>query len=228
MLDFLKDWIINIVTISLILILFEMIIPTGKTKKIINLISGFILLIVIINPFIALKNQNYNLSETTISDSFYIDKKEIENSSKFLKENQIKQITSVYKKKLIAKIQKETENLEGVEISKADVEINEDYKSDNFGEVKKVYIELKKKELQTEKDLQGGQEIQHIKEDSINVKPVIAIKKVDVLSENKKDKTKSSKEISAKTNKLAELVKENINRTLEIPKDCIVVTVLDA
>ena len=92
MLDFLKDWIINIVTISLILILFEMIIPTGKIKKIINLVSGFILLIVIINPFIELKNQNYRLSETTISDSFYIDKKEVENSSKFLKENQIKQI----------------------------------------------------------------------------------------------------------------------------------------
>lgn len=228
MLDFLKDWIINIVTISLILILFEMIIPTGKTKKIINLVSGFILLIVIINPFIALKNQNYSLSETTISDSFYIDKKEIENSSKFLRENQIKQITSVYKKKLIAKIQKETENLEGVELSKTDVEINEDYKSDNFGEIKKVYIELKKKELQTKKDLQESQEIQHIKEDSINVKPVISIKKVDVLTETKKDKTKASKQIATKTNELAELVKENINRTLEIPKDCIVVTVLDA
>ncbi len=228
MLDFLKDWIINIVTISLILILFEMIIPTGKIKKIINLVSGFILLIVIINPFIELKNQNYRLSETTISDSFYIDKKEVENSSKFLKENQIKQITSVYKKKLIAKIQKETENLEGVEISKADVEINEDYKSDNFGEIKKVYIELKKKELQTKKDLQDSQEIQHIKEDSVNVKPVISIKNVDVLTETKKDKTKSSKQIAGKTNELAELVKENINRTLEIPKDCIVVTVLDA
>ena len=217
MLSFMKDWIINIVTITVILILFEIIIPTGKIKKIINLVSGFILLIVIINPFIALRNQNYTLREDVISDSFYIDKKELENSSKLLNDTQIKQIASIYKKKLINKIQAETEEIEGVETLKVDVEINEDYTCDNFGEVNTVYLEIQKKEKQGKKEKQ---------DDSIKIKPVAAVK-VDIISQSENEKIKATKQINESSSKLAELVKENLNKTLEIKKDSIIVTILE-
>ncbi len=217
MLLFLKDWIINIVTITVILILFEIIIPTGKIKKIINVVSGFILLIVIINPFIALRNQNYTLREDVISDSFYIDKKELENSSKLLNDTQMKQIASVYKNKLIHKIQAETEEIEGVETLKVDVEINEDYTCDNFGEVNKVYLEMQKKKKQ-------GKEEKQV--DSIKIKPVAAVK-VDIISQSENEKTKASKQINESGSKLAELVKENLHKTLEIKKDSIIVTILE-
>lgn len=59
MLEFLRSWIINIVTISLILILFEIIVPSGKIKKIITLVSGFVLLIAVVNPFLQLKKQQF-------------------------------------------------------------------------------------------------------------------------------------------------------------------------
>ena len=217
MLMFLKDWIINIVTITVILILFEIIIPTGKIKKIINLVSGFILLIVIINPFIALRNQNYTLREDVISDSFYIDKKELENSSKLLNDTQMKQIGSVYKKKLINKIQAETKEIEGVVTLKVDVEINEDYTSDNFGEVNKVYLEMQKNKEQDDEEKQA---------DSIKIKPVAAVK-VDIVSQAEKAKTTASKQINESGSKLAEIVKENLNKTLEINKDLIIVTILE-
>ena len=216
MLLFLKDWIINIVTISVILILFEIIIPTGKIKKIIHLVSGFILLIVIINPFIALRNQNYTLREDVISDSFYIDKKELENSSKLLNDTQMKQIASVYKKKLINKILAETKEIEGVVTLKVDVEINEDYTSD-FGEVNKVYLEMQKNKEQ------GNEEKQT---DSIKIKPVAAVK-VDIVSQSKNMKTKALNQKSESGSKLAEVVKENLNKTLEINKDLIIVTILE-
>ncbi len=211
MLEFLRSWIINIVTISIVLILFEILIPTGKIKKIINLVSGFILLIVVINPFIVLKNQSFDLSDSTLSDSFYLDKKEVENSSKILEDTQMKQISAVYKNKVISKIQEETNKLEGVESSKVEIEINEDYKSEKFGEIKKVYIELKKgnKQLQTGK-----------------IEPVASVKKVDITAKTIKNKnTKSLKLIDEQSRRLTELVKENLNKTLEIHKDSIVVTV---
>lgn len=217
MLLFLKDWIINIVTITVILILFEIIIPTGKIKKIINLVSGFILLIVIINPFIALRNQNYTLREDVISDSFYIDKKELENSSKLLNDTQMKQIASVYKKKLINKIKAETEEIEGVETLKVDVEINEDYTCDNFGEVNMVYLEMQKMEQQGKAETPV---------DSIKIKPVAAVK-VDIISQSENEKIKASKQINESSSKLAEQVKENLNNTLEIKKDLIIVKILE-
>ncbi len=213
MLEFLRSWIINIVTISIILILFEIIIPTGKIKKIINLVSGFILLIAVINPFITLKNQGYNLSENALADSFYIDKKEVENSSKILEDTQMKQITSVYKKKLITKIQDEANNIAGVETSNVDVDINEDYTCDNFGEINKVYVEIKKGEKRN---------------GSTKIEPVATVKKVEISAQTIKNKnTKSLKLMDEQSRRLTELVKENLNKTLEIQKDSIVVTVLE-
>lgn len=217
MLEFLRSWVINIVTISIILILFEIIIPTGKIKKIINLVSGFILLIAVINPFITLRNQGFDLSENTLADSFYIDKKEVETSSKVLKETQMKQISSVYKKKLISKIQEETNNLEGVSESVVAVEINEDYSSDKYGEINKVFVELKKGKKQYESE---------------KVKPVISIKKVEIKAEikgqtDKSNNTKTLKLIDPEDKRLTELVKQSLNKTLEIHKDSIVVAVLN-
>lgn len=221
MLNFLKDWIINIVTISLILILFEILMPTGKIKKIINLVSGFILLIVIINPFLTLKNQNYSLSDTVISDSYYIDKKELENSSKLFKDIQMKQIADVYKNSLTKKIKEQTKELEDVETLNVDVEINEDYSSNDFGAINKVCIELRKVEQQEKEKTADSR-----------IKPVMSVKKVDindinVEKENKNEKSKSLKSVEVKDKELTELVKDYLNKSLEIPKDCIVVTVLE-
>ena len=211
MLEFLRSWIINIVTISIILILFEIIIPTGKIKKIINLVSGFILLIAVINPFLSLKNQGFDLSENTVTDSFYIDKKEVETSSKVLKDTQMKQISSVYKKKLITRIQEEMSKIEGVSDSKVDVIINEDYKSDRFGEINKIFVELKKGKKTNE---------------SVKVKPVISVKKVDINAQVSKSKNiKSLKLIDPEDKRLTELVKQSLKKTLEIQQDNIVVTV---
>lgn len=215
MLEFLRSWIINIVTISIILILFEIIIPTGKIKKLINLVSGFILLIAVINPFLTLKNQDFNLSENSLADSYYIDKKEIENSNKVFKDTQMKQISEIYKNKLVDTIQQEIRKIGGVSGSNVTIEINEDYTSDKFGEINKVYVELIKGKTQSE---------------NVEIKPVTTVKKVDITtkgtnSTNKNNKTKSLKNVDAQTQKLTESVKQSLNKALEIQKDSIVVTV---
>ncbi|MDF2988170.1 MAG: hypothetical protein K0R50_3680 [Eubacterium sp.] len=231
MLEFLRSWIINIVTISIILILFEIIVPSGKIKKIITLVSGFVLLIAVVNPFLALKNKGFELSETAMSDSFYIDKKEIENSSKLLEDTQMKQISSVYKRKLTARIEEETGKIEGVTGAKAMVEINEDFTSDRFGEITKVTVELKKG-----KDDKG----------TARIEPVISVKKIDITAPfiNKEGKSKNDnlKDNNSKDNnsndskdklkiadpedkRLTELVKQSLNKSLEISRDSIEVTI---
>lgn len=211
MLEFLRSWIINIVTISIILILFEIIIPTGKIKKIINLVSGFILLIAVINPFLTLKNQDFDLGANTLADSFYIDKKELETSSKLLKDTQMKQISTVYKKKVTSRILEETNKLEGVVESKVEVVINEDHTSESFGEISKVYVEITKGKKQDER---------------MKIEPVISVKKVDISASSANSKNvKSLKVLDTESKRLTELVKENLNKTLEIQKDNIIVTV---
>jgi stage III sporulation protein AF len=211
--EFLKNWIVNIVIVAILLILFEIIIPAGKIKKIINLVSGVILIIAVINPFITLKNKNFSLSDNVVSDSFYIDKKEMENSKKILEDTQMQQITSVYKNKLISKIQEELNKLEDVTVTKIDVAVNQDVKSDKFGEIKKVCIELKKGKKQSE---------------SVKIEPVAVVKKVDISAQDTKGVSeKTFKLKDGQSERITELVKQNLNKTLEVQKDNIVVTVLE-
>jgi stage III sporulation protein AF len=142
MLSFIKEWVLNIVTLVLFIVIIEMLIPAGKMKKYVNLVTGVILIIAIINPFIKLMGGSVRLDEVQTANSNFLDKAEIKNDSGILKEEQTKQIIEVYRKKLISQLESAALNTEGVSEAKADVIINEDYKSDLFGEVKRVYLEV--------------------------------------------------------------------------------------
>jgi stage III sporulation protein AF len=211
MLEFLRGWIINIVTISIILILFEIIVPSGKIKKIINLVSGFILLIAVINPFLTLKNKGFDLGENVLADSYNIDKNEVETSNKVFQDNQMKQISAIYKKKLINTIKEETDKLDGVSDSSVNVVINEDYSSDKFGEIKKVYLQIKK-----------GKK----KNDKVKINSVEAIEKVDISAKPQSDKkTQALTAIDPETQQITQQIKQSLYKTLQIDKDSIVVSV---
>ncbi len=216
MLEFLRSWIINIVTISIVLILIEILVPSGKIKKIIALVSGFIMLIAVINPFLSFKSKGFDLSKTAMTDSFFIDKKEMETGSRLLEEAQMKQISSVYKNKLCSRIQEETNRLEGVLDSKATVEINEDYKSEKFGEITKVSVELTK----------GDKKKVNLKNE-----PVVSVEKIEIgVSSSRKVKDETIRDklkiVDPEDKRLTELVKQSLNKTLEVNEDNIVVTIL--
>ncbi|WP_024831206.1 stage III sporulation protein AF [Ruminiclostridium josui] len=213
MLEFLKSWIINIVTITIILILFEIIMPSGKIKKVISLIAGFILLIAVINPFLALKNKNFDLGQNVISDSMYIDKNELEASSKLLKDKQMKQVSQVYKEKVINSIQEQALKVDGVSQAKADIEINEDYSSDKFGEITRVNLQVKR-----------GKK----KSDSVKIISVMPVEKVDIslpFIKGKKNNKTVEAPVDEESKKITEQLRQTINKSFEIKKDNIIVTV---
>ncbi len=204
MLSFLSSWVINIVTVSIIIVLFEMLMPNSKTKKIINLVTGFVLIIAIINPFLSLKTSNINLADIALQDSGYLDKKEIENSSKYIGKTQMSQITEVYKKKVCENISSQLDKMEGIAQATVSVDINENTQSESFGEIQKVYITIRKGEKS---------------ESNKTVKPVIVVNKVDISIKRESKKTV----VDFGEQKLQDSVKENINKTFQIDTKNIVV-----
>jgi stage III sporulation protein AF len=142
MVNFMKDWVLNIITLVLFIVMIEILLPSGKMKKYVNLVTGFILIIAIINPFLKLLGNKVSLADTQLSDSNYIDRLEIEKDSKLLKQEQMKQITEVYRKKIIKQLEQSAMDMEGIADAKADVIINEDYNSGTFGEIKRAYLEI--------------------------------------------------------------------------------------
>ena len=140
MLEFLKAWAINIVTIVLFVVMIEILLPRSKMKKYVSLLTSTILMIAIINPIIGLFGQKFDFSLSQMSTARNLDKREIENASKLLEEEQIKQTIELYRNRITEQISQSAREVEGVKDAQADIIINEDYESANFGEIKRVYI----------------------------------------------------------------------------------------
>lgn len=166
MIEFLKSWILNIATIAVLLILIEILIPSGKTKKLVNLVSGFILLITIIQPFLKFlwKSNELNwineLNWSNEINSSFNSLANIDITKEEFREEQVKQIIRVYKKRIEGQIKEIAKEVEGVENVEADIILNEDFSSQRFGEIKRVYVylEVNGKEWKKRKEYEDKRE----------------------------------------------------------------------
>ena len=140
MLDFLKEWTINIVMLVLFIVIIEMLLPRGKMKKYVNLLTGTILIIVIIEPITGLFGKNFDFAAAQTAAASNIDKREIEKAGKLLEDEQLRQTIELYRSRIIEQITLSAREVDGVKDAQADIIINEDRDSENFGEIKRIYI----------------------------------------------------------------------------------------
>jgi stage III sporulation protein AF len=206
--SFLREWVLNIITLVIFIVLLEILIPSGKMKKYVNLVSGFILLIAIINPFVKLVRKDIDFKVFYIQNSNYMDRKDIEAKSKVLEEQQLKQITEVYRNKIIRQLEDNVKEIKGIKEVGADVLINEDYTSQSFGEIKRVYLYLK---------LLGTTD---------SIKPVTRVEKV-VIGKNAKPPGKDDGKGSIDQNMRSEIEK-NVNKILGVNKEDVVITLQES
>jgi stage III sporulation protein AF len=174
--EFLKGWVLNIITLVMFIVLLEILLPSGKLKKIVNLVSGFILVVAIVKPFGSFFNSKITLNEFQIINSNFIDKKELEYSSKIMEEKQRQQIVEVYRKKLINSVEKRLEDVKKITDVEADIVIDENYESENFGDIKKVFIKFKL----VEEHISNGSNLLGI--EKIEVKPNYTKNKTEIFS----------------------------------------------
>jgi len=207
LIEFIRSWILNIIIIAMLIVLIEILIPSGKMKKYVNMVSGVILIIAVINPLKGLFNKEVSLKEFQISGSNYIDKKEIENNSKMLERQQMEQIVEIYRQKVIKHIEEMVMGVEGVHNVEADVIINEDYTSKNFGEVKRAYIYL---------DMEG---------DSNAIKPVKEVKRIQVGDDNTEEEPEETKSEADKIDKdIVNRIQKQINSVLGVETEDIIIS----
>jgi len=140
--EFIKNWTVNIVVLVLFIVITEMLLPRGKMKKYANLMTGTILVIAIIEPVTGLFGKAFDFSYSQAVTAGSIDKREIEKASRMFGEEQIRQTIRLYRNRIIEQIEYQAREVDGVYDAKADVIINEDWNSPGFGEIRRVYIEV--------------------------------------------------------------------------------------
>lgn len=153
--EFLKDWIKNIVYFILFIKLITGLIPNGNMSKYIKLFSGILLMLVLTSPLISLKQ----IDKKVLYQFFDYDKA-IAHESLLVQRDTYSSINEslaidLYKKKVRSHIYQIVE-AEKVEILLLELFINEE-KGEKYGEI--IGIELKVRPL-IEKDHQGVNKIE--------------------------------------------------------------------
>lgn len=201
MVEFLKNWSLQIVIVTLFVTFIELILPNGSTKNYVKIITGLLLIIVIVNPFINIFNTDINIDkEIFLNVNQEVIQKTDEND-KLAKENN-RQIIQIYKNKLKTEvlriIEEETEYTAEIK----NMDIIEDFQNDRFGNIEKLTICLNDVDKQNE---QKSKQVK-VKEVVVNVKKVV-----------QSDKVQDNREFQD--------VKETISNTYDIPKENIIVYV---
>ena len=142
MLEFIRHWVINIVALVLFIVIIEMLLPNGKMKKYVGIVTGTVLIIAVITPVIELFGGGFDFAAAQTSTSNTISRMQIEKDSMMLEEEQLGQIIQVYCSDMIEQLEHHAEEVEGVKDAKADIIINEDHTSERFGEIKRAYLEI--------------------------------------------------------------------------------------
>ncbi len=142
MTDFIKQWAINIVALVLFIVVIEMLLPKGKMKKYAGIATGTIMIITIVNPLLELSGKDFDFVGAQTAGSNMVSRIEIENNSRLMEREQMEQIVQVYRANIIEQIEHNAQGVEGVRNVKADIIINEDTQSEDFGVIRRAYLSI--------------------------------------------------------------------------------------
>jgi len=221
MIEFLKGWTLNIVTLVIFIVLLEILIPSGRMKKYINLISGFIIMIALITPVLKLIQKDDDLKAFELFETINISKMDIDSKSKVLSGSQSKQVMEVYRQRIIAQLESYAEQNDEIDSVNADVIIDEDPNSQKYGEIKRIYMNL----VMKDKD-ENARAVSIIpRVEKIQVGPG---SKISIANTDQMDRISNESDNSIENNvvdsKLDAYIKEQINELLGVKKENIVIT----
>lgn len=126
----------------------EIVLPNSNMKRFIDMIVGFLIIVVIITPFIKIISKDIDIEKNFLLNSNKLNT-EFKNNYSEEKEEvlalQEKQIIESYEKGIERKIGNLIKEKTNYEVKNIDMEINRDLEDKNYGEIKELNIVLREK-----------------------------------------------------------------------------------
>lgn len=206
MLDFIRNWIINITVVMIFIMLLETILPNSEMKRYVNVVVGFLIVIVIIQPFMLVKDISLQFNENVIETTAYMKQNTLSDHSRELSRYRKLEALELFKESIRSQILRLLEQ-DGFESEKTTIElevVNEiDHK--DFGQIKSIDIAL------------NDERSSAIEVNKINV----SISKVDPQDSNKSVMNKDNGEYNFNDNKLTSKIKSSISKALGVDESVI-------
>lgn len=142
MIEFVRSWVIEIVGVIIFTTLFQIIIPSSSMKKYINMIIGLLIILVIMNPFIKILNDNIDIEKTMFANITEKNYKIKNTTNEDLVKLQQEQTINLYKEKIITEIKNLIETNTDYIVCDIDLEIEDDVNNKDFGKLKFIQIDI--------------------------------------------------------------------------------------
>lgn len=196
---FLRYWIQDIIFVFIIISIIEILIPSSNMRKHINMVVGFLIIIVMISPFIKLLAKEYSMDDQILEKHLEI------RSSTFKEEGKLssiheQQIRELYKEKMKMELDEFINKTSNYKVVDMNLYIDEG----ELGKLEKLELILVEKT-----------EDEHIKRPG---ERITAVKIQDVIIEKEDKKSHSHIEIEDE-----DWLKEEICKEFNIPKDNITI-----
>jgi stage III sporulation protein AF len=143
--EFLRSWITNITVVVIFTMLLDILVPNNDMKKFVKVIMGLLIVLVIIKPFLMVKNVGYQFESAMTQTTAYIDDSS-QNSDSNIGISQNNTALNIYKQKLsdkVIEIVKSRKELKDRDI-RASVDIENDISKKEFGSIKSIEVFIEK------------------------------------------------------------------------------------
>lgn len=142
--DFLRAWIMNITVIIIFIMFLDTVMPNNSMKRYINVVVGLLIIIVVIKPFVLVKDYADSFNSEFLETSSFIDQSGLEVDSTEISKYQQQQSVEIFENNLKDKLLKLIENSSGEDYNSTSVEmeLDKDFESNNFGSIKSITVQL--------------------------------------------------------------------------------------
>jgi stage III sporulation protein AF len=137
--EFLRDWVVNIVITMIFVTIVEIMMPGGSTRKYISLVIGLMVMFVIINPVLILMAGDFDFGSRVYETSRSIALGDVNYRMSKLENSSREGVIKLYKSSLEQQIKKDIED-KGLGEVQAEVEIEERHDAQDFGSITGIRV----------------------------------------------------------------------------------------
>jgi stage III sporulation protein AF len=172
-----KNWVVNIAGVAVLMIILDLLMPEGRIRKFTQLLTGFVLMFVIINPVLGLFGKGVPASFAGWEDETFLWNRQVKITAGCMEDEQREQTLELYRRMLVADIKNRLESHEQIDKAEVDCVINENMESEKFGEIRRLYISLS---FQQKKNISPEQQAGIINEISRELQQVFLLKENEI------------------------------------------------
>jgi stage III sporulation protein AF len=142
MMDTLRAWVITLVSVSILCIIAEYFAPKGNLSKYVRLVCGLVVMAAIAMPVINIFKGDLRLDNIVFEDYVKLSQGELRKRVEKLQKDDSGQIIEIYRKSLISDISERFKSEGEFKITNVDAVLYENPNSNEFGEIRALYLIL--------------------------------------------------------------------------------------